>query len=252
MGAYSTDLPGLRWKRSPAVAAACIMAVRSFAVHVGFFAHVRLAQGLEFAWTPALGFAVAFMLLFSIVIAFSKDIPDVEGDRIIGIRTLSVRVGTRSVFKTCIAILLTAYAGAVAFGAASSTPLSRFFGVLAHAVMGILSCVGPGRLTLQASTRCIHSTCSFGSSSTQNTRCCRSCASPAREPLALITLPYRRHHGHAYHSIHRSTFLSLFVARVSQIRTHDHFSPLEAFGGRPRSYGRRQRRIRARHIRLCR
>ena len=136
--AYSTDLPGLRWKRSPAVAAACIMAVRSFAVHVGFFAHVRLAQGLEFAWTPALGFAVAFMLLFSIVIAFSKDIPDVEGDRIIGIRTLSVRVGTRSVFKTCIAILLTAYAGAVAFGAASSTPLSRFFGVLAHAVMGIL------------------------------------------------------------------------------------------------------------------
>ncbi len=136
--AYSTDLPGLRWKRSPAVAAACIMAVRSFAVHVGFFAHVRLAQGLDFAWTPALGFAVAFMLLFSIVIAFSKDIPDVEGDRIIGIRTLSVRVGTRVVFRTCIAILLTAYAGAVAFGAASSTLLSRFVGVLAHAIMGAL------------------------------------------------------------------------------------------------------------------
>lgn len=136
--AYSTDLPWLRWKRSPAVAAACIMAVRSFAVHVGFFAHVRLAQGLDFAWTPALGFAVAFMLLFSIVIAFSKDIPDVEGDRIIGIRTLSVRIGTRAVFRTCIAILLTAYAGATAFGAASSTLTSRFVGVLAHSIMGVL------------------------------------------------------------------------------------------------------------------
>ena len=136
--AYSMDLPGLRWKRSPAVAAACIMAVRSFAVHVGFFAHVRLAQGLPFAWTPTLVFAVLFMLFFSIVIAFSKDIPDVEGDRIIGIRTLSVRIGTQAVFRTCIAIMLTAYAGAVAMGAMSSTFQSRSVGVLAHSAMAAL------------------------------------------------------------------------------------------------------------------
>ena len=139
--AYSTDLPGLRWKRSPAVAAACIMAVRSFAVHVGFFAHVRLAQGLPFAWTPTLVFAVLFMLFFSIVIAFSKDIPDVEGDRIIGIRTLSVRIGAQAVFRTCIAIMLTAYAGAVAVGAMSSTFLSRSVGVLAHSAMAALMLV---------------------------------------------------------------------------------------------------------------
>ena len=35
--AYSTDLPGLRWKKYPLLAAGCILSVRSVLVQIGFF-----------------------------------------------------------------------------------------------------------------------------------------------------------------------------------------------------------------------
>lgn len=48
---------------------------------------------------PALPFTVifasCFMCFFSVVIAFFKDIPDVKGDRLAAIQTLSVRNGVR-------------------------------------------------------------------------------------------------------------------------------------------------------------
>ena len=48
---------------------------------------------------PALSFpllfASAFMSIFSVVIAFFKDIPDVKGDKSSSIQTLSVRLGVR-------------------------------------------------------------------------------------------------------------------------------------------------------------
>ncbi len=37
---YSADLPLLRWKRSPALAAGSIMLIRAFAVQFGFFMHM--------------------------------------------------------------------------------------------------------------------------------------------------------------------------------------------------------------------
>ena len=40
-------------------------------------------------------FASCFMCFFSVVIAFFKDIPDVKGDRLAAIQTLSVRNGVR-------------------------------------------------------------------------------------------------------------------------------------------------------------
>ncbi|KAG2491279.1 hypothetical protein HYH03_010285 [Edaphochlamys debaryana] len=41
--AYSADHPLLRWKRSPVLAAACILAVRAIIVQLGFYAHMRAA-----------------------------------------------------------------------------------------------------------------------------------------------------------------------------------------------------------------
>jgi len=40
-------------------------------------------------------FVTAMMSIFSVVIAFFKDIPDVKGDRMSSINTLSVRFGVR-------------------------------------------------------------------------------------------------------------------------------------------------------------
>jgi hypothetical protein len=53
-------------------------------VQLGFYGHMKLALGARnaaLAPSRPLLFAVAFMLVFSAVIALFKDIPDVEGDR---------------------------------------------------------------------------------------------------------------------------------------------------------------------------
>ena len=53
-------------------------------VQLGFYAHMKLALGAPRAGLAPSGpllFAVAFMLVFSAVIALFKDIPDVKGDR---------------------------------------------------------------------------------------------------------------------------------------------------------------------------
>jgi homogentisate phytyltransferase/homogentisate geranylgeranyltransferase len=54
-----------------------------------------------------------FMCLFSIVIAFFKDIPDVDGDLQSSVQTTAVRYGERVMLDVCTALLLVAYAGCV-------------------------------------------------------------------------------------------------------------------------------------------
>ena len=54
---------------------------RAIMVQLGFYFHMQQALGgSRIALTWPLVFAVCFMLVFSIVIALFKDIPDVEGD----------------------------------------------------------------------------------------------------------------------------------------------------------------------------
>ena len=56
---------------------------RAVLVQLGFYLHMRGALGAPLgvsAITRPVAFATAFMLLFSIVIALFKDIPDVLGD----------------------------------------------------------------------------------------------------------------------------------------------------------------------------
>ncbi|KXZ45694.1 hypothetical protein GPECTOR_51g679 [Gonium pectorale] len=130
---YSADLPFMRWKRSPVLAAGCILAVRAIIVQLGFYTHMRAAvattaagvgasaaagaplsglQAAAAALSPSVQFVIGFMLFFSVVIALFKDLPDVVGDRKAGVRTLSVRMGEGSVFRICVGLLTAAYAGA--------------------------------------------------------------------------------------------------------------------------------------------
>lgn len=109
--AYS--LPPLRLKRFPFWASFCIVAVRGAVVNIGLFLYFshHLAQppivpGRVWALT-------GFVVLFSVAIALFKDIPDIEGDRRYGIRTLSVHLGQRPVFNLARGILTVAYLGMV-------------------------------------------------------------------------------------------------------------------------------------------
>lgn len=115
--AYSTDLPGLRWKKYPVLAAGCILSVRSVIVQVGFFSHLqeRLHSPVHWQDCDPITFSVAFIFAFSVVIAFFKDLPDVAGDEAAGVRTMAVRIGVGTIFNGCVTALALNYAGAVLY-----------------------------------------------------------------------------------------------------------------------------------------
>ncbi|KAG6740744.1 hypothetical protein POTOM_056212 [Populus tomentosa] len=129
-------LPLLRWKRFAFVAAVCILAVRAVIVQLAFYLHMQThVYGRPPVFSRPLIFATAFMSFFSVVIALFKDIPDIEGDKIFGIRSFTVRLGQNRVFWTCISLLEIAYAVAILVGAASSYTWSKYITILGHGIL---------------------------------------------------------------------------------------------------------------------
>lgn len=95
--AYS--LPPFRLKRFHFWAAFCIIAVRGLIVNLLLFLHFNdLINGLH-NLPPVIWLLTATIFVYSIVIAWFKDIPDMEGDRKFQINTLSLRLGALSVFR---------------------------------------------------------------------------------------------------------------------------------------------------------
>ncbi|KAI3932613.1 hypothetical protein MKW98_012584 [Papaver atlanticum] len=134
--AYSIDLPFLRWKRFALVAAMCILAVRAVIVQLAFFLHMQtFVYRRPVFFTRPLIFATAFMSFFSVVIALFKDIPDIVGDKIFGIRSFTVRLGQERVFWICVYLLEMAYAVAILVGSSSSSPWSKLVTVLGHVIL---------------------------------------------------------------------------------------------------------------------
>ncbi|KAJ0984208.1 hypothetical protein J5N97_002564 [Dioscorea zingiberensis] len=134
--AYSINVPLLRWKRFAVVAAICILAVRAVIVQLAFFLHMQTFVFRRPAiFSRPLIFATAFMSFFSVVIALFKDIPDIDGDRIFGIRSFTVRLGQQRVFWICIYLLEMAYAVAMVIGGSSSCLWSKCITVLGHGVL---------------------------------------------------------------------------------------------------------------------
>jgi homogentisate solanesyltransferase len=74
----------------------------------------RAALGLAFRWNPSVVFITSFVTLFATVIAITKDLADIEGDRQEGITTFSTQLGKRKVAWLGISLLLLNYIGAIA------------------------------------------------------------------------------------------------------------------------------------------
>ncbi|CAA0833184.1 Homogentisate phytyltransferase 1- chloroplastic [Striga hermonthica] len=137
--AYSINVPFFRWKRFAVLAAMCIFAVRALIVQIAFYLHVQMnVYGRPAVLSKPVFFATAFMSFFSVVIALFKDIPDIVGDRIYGIRSFTVRLGQERVFWICISLLEMAYAVALFIGAASPFMWSKWITVTGHALLGLL------------------------------------------------------------------------------------------------------------------
>lgn len=94
--AYS--LPPFRLKRFTFWAAFCIIAVRGLIVNLLLFLNFHFIINGREDIPPAIWLLTGTIFIYSIVIAWFKDIPDMEGDRQYEIRTLSLRIGARRVF----------------------------------------------------------------------------------------------------------------------------------------------------------
>ncbi|KAH9646895.1 homogentisate geranylgeranyltransferase [Citrus sinensis] len=110
-GAYSIDLPPLlRWKGNPLMAAVTIMML----------------------------FTAADMVIWNATIAFVKDIPDVEGDKAFGLRTLPIILGKEKVFSIAVNMMLTAHGGAVLVGAFSPSVLRKLVTMIGHSALAFV------------------------------------------------------------------------------------------------------------------
>lgn len=94
------SLPPARLKRYPFWAAFCIIAVRGLIVNVLLFLHFFTEIHGVFALPPLIIALTASIFIFGLIIAWFKDMPDTAGDAAYEIRTLSIRLGVRWVFRS--------------------------------------------------------------------------------------------------------------------------------------------------------
>lgn len=108
------SIPPFRFKRYPALAAVTISCVRGFLMNFGVYHATKSALGVPFAWSPPITFLAVFMTVFACVIALSKDLPDIRGDRAEGVPTFATTVGPRKMVKVVVTLLGVNYLGAIA------------------------------------------------------------------------------------------------------------------------------------------
>jgi homogentisate solanesyltransferase len=113
-GIYS--VPPIRTKRNPLAAGLTIAIVRGFLLNFGVYYAVRDAIGMSFVWSPKVSFIARFMTVFASVIAITKDLPDVDGDRAYNISTFATRVGVPAIARGASLCLLLNYAHAILTG----------------------------------------------------------------------------------------------------------------------------------------
>lgn len=75
-------MPPIRTKKNPILAGLTIATVRGFLLNFGVYYAVKDAIGAGFGWSPKVTFVARFMTIFASVIAITKDLPDIEGDKV--------------------------------------------------------------------------------------------------------------------------------------------------------------------------
>lgn len=103
------SLPPVRLKRFYFWAAFCIIAVRGLIVNLLLFLHFHNRINGAEQVPPIIWLLTGTIFMYSILIAWFKDMPDIEGDARHGILTLSIRLGSRRVLWIGVSILLLTY-----------------------------------------------------------------------------------------------------------------------------------------------
>lgn len=135
---FAYSWKGTFLKRRHATAALAITVVRGVLVNVGFYLH--FTGELSLAAVPGtIWLLTVFITLFSLGIAWFKDIPDMRGDAEVGIGTLALQAGAIKVFR------LGTYTVGSAYLIGAFAPLFFAFKgsnnavlTVSHALLGIL------------------------------------------------------------------------------------------------------------------
>merc|ERR1712125_249508 len=110
------SVPPIRTKKNPILAGLTIATVRGFLLNFGVYFAVKDAIGASFGWSPKVSFIARFMTAFATVIAVTKDLPDVEGDKAYNISTFATKVGVLQISRCSTVCLMCNYVHAVLTG----------------------------------------------------------------------------------------------------------------------------------------
>ncbi|XP_059668569.1 homogentisate solanesyltransferase, chloroplastic [Cornus florida] len=131
------SVPPFRMKRFPVVAFLIIAMVRGFLLNFGVYYATRAALGLTFEWSLPVAFITTFVTLFALVIAITKDLPDVEGDRKFQISTLATKLGVRNIAFLGSGLLLLNYIGSVSLAVYMPQAFRRSLMIPAHTILAL-------------------------------------------------------------------------------------------------------------------
>ncbi|KAK4535787.1 hypothetical protein CDCA_CDCA06G1812 [Cyanidium caldarium] len=112
------SVPPFRLRNVPLAAALIIACVRGFLLNFGVYYATREALLLPFRWLYPIRFLAFFMSVFAFVIALTKDLPDIEGDRQHRVPTFATQVGSKRMVILGSSMLFSAYMTAVVYGTA--------------------------------------------------------------------------------------------------------------------------------------
>ncbi|KAL4343321.1 hypothetical protein S245_036273 [Arachis hypogaea] len=140
MTGYSINLPLLRWKQSTIPTLLSTVPANLIANILAPFLHMKTYVLEKTTIFPrSIVFASVVMSVYYLVIMLLlKEIPDLEGDKVTGLQTLSVHFGPKQVFWSCVLLLEMAYGIAIIMGATSPFLWSKIFTVIAHGIMALI------------------------------------------------------------------------------------------------------------------
>jgi homogentisate phytyltransferase/homogentisate geranylgeranyltransferase len=124
---WAYSMPPIRFKRHHFGAALAITVVRGVLVNLGFYAHYQQQLVGEASLDPIIWPLTVFVALFSIGIAWFKDIPDTKGDAEYRFGTLAVRMGRPAAFHAGIAVVALGYLAVLVSALLGWLPAKGFF-----------------------------------------------------------------------------------------------------------------------------
>jgi len=107
------SIPQTRLKKSAIAAALIIATVRGVLLNFGVYYATRAMLNIPFAWSYPTVMMTCFCTVYALVIAVTKDLPDMQGDIEGGIDTFATRFGPGKVSLAAAVVLFLNYAGAL-------------------------------------------------------------------------------------------------------------------------------------------